>query len=343
MRKLIAIFLCTIAFQADAAECVGENLITRMSAAQQAEMRDALTDIPYRHGLLWRADKGDMRVYLVGTYHFADPRHALTMEKVGPFVDDAERLMVEAGPEEMAKLTEAMVTDLSILSITEGPTLPERLTPEQWTELSDVMRARGMPPAMVSRLRPWYVAMMMGMSPCMLAQAAEAGKVTGLDQMLIARAEEASVPISALEPWDTVFSLFDEMTPQEEIEMILGALPVAQYADDYAATLIEAYFTQDVWQVWEFGRIDAYETSGLSRAQVDAQYDLAETKLMVQRNESWIAPLTKAATDAAATDGYVVAGFGALHLPGEKGVLQLLADAGWTITPVEAPDYGASN
>ena len=113
--------------------------------------------------------------------------------------------------------------------------------------------------------------------------------------------------------------------------MIRAALPAADHADDYAITLTDAYFRGDVWTIWEFGRFDAYAKSGMTRDKVDAQMDLAQTKLMDRRNQSWIPHLTTAADAAGLADRGVVAGFGALHLPGENGVLRLLEKDGWTI------------
>lgn len=114
--------------------------------------------------------------------------------------------------------------------------------------------------------------------------------------------------------------------------MIRAALPAARLADDYAATSLEAYFRGDIWQLWEFGRLDARENSGLPSEAVDRQMQLAEDRLMTRRNRSWIGPLTRAAEAAAAEGKPVVAAFGALHLPGETGVLRLLEAEGWTIT-----------
>ena len=112
-----------------------------------------------------------------------------------------------------------------------------------------------------------------------------------------------------------------------------AALPAAAHADDYAVTLTDAYFAGDTWLIWEFGRHDAYKTSGLGRAAVDAQVALMQTNVMDDRNRVWVAPLTEAAETAAAKGKGVVAAFGALHLPGENGVLRLLEREGWTVSP----------
>lgn len=323
-----------------AQDCVGRNLFDAMAPDRLAEMRAATRDIPYHQGLFWRATKGDMAVTLIGTYHFADPRHDATLRQFGSVIDDAALLLVEAGPEEEARLAEAMTADPTLVVDPTGPTLPERLDDGEWAALSTALDARGLPPVIASRLRPWYVAVMLGISPCMMRVVKERGDAGGLDHMLIARAEAADVELRALEPWDTVFTLFQGMTEAEENDMLRAAMPAAEYADDYAVTLTDAYFSGDSWMIWEFGRFDAYDRSGLTRAQVDAQMRLAQEKLMDQRNESWIPPIETAAADAARQGKGIVVGFGALHLPGDRGVLRLLEQAGWTISPINAQGGG---
>ncbi|CAM3025539.1 hypothetical protein SAMN04488021_10385 [Paracoccus aminovorans] len=329
-----------LALPAAAQDCAGRNLFDAMPPARLAELRGATEDIPNHKGLFWQAEKDGRRVLLLGTYHFADPRHDLTMARFGPEIDRASALLVEAGPEEEAKLAEAMTADPTLILDATGPTLPERLDAQEWKALSQALDERGLPAVIASRLRPWYVAVMLGISPCMKRIVETRGDAGGLDHLLIARAQAAQVPVRALEPWDTVFSLFEGMSAEEEEDMIRAAMPAAQYADDYATTLADAYFAGDSWMIWEFGRFDAYDNSGLTRAQVDAQMRLAQEKLMDQRNESWIEPIEKAAGQAAGEGKAVVAGFGALHLPGRHGVLRLLEQRGWTISPVTVERTG---
>lgn len=344
MRLLPTVLACLLALPAIslpavAAGCSGRNLIEVLPAAQQAELDAAVQEVPYHQGLFWQAEKGGMRIILLGTYHFTDWRHEQTIAEFGALVDGADRLLVEAGPDEMKRLGDAMMNDPGLLADPIGPTLPERLEPHEWQVVSAALSDRGLPPVISSRMRPWYVSMMMGMSPCMLKQIAEDQGARGLDQLLIDRAHAADVQVAALEPWDTVFTIFADMTPAEEIDMIRSSLPAAEHADDYGQTLIDAYFSGEVWKIWEFNRIDAYAGSNLSHEAIDAQFAMAEEKLMAERNRNWIAPLTEAARVAADQGGYVVAGFGALHLPGDDGVLKLLDDAGWTLTNLPAPQF----
>jgi len=312
--------------------CVGTDLLAELPPGRQAQIAEAVARTPYAKGIRYRATKGDAVIEIIGTYHFGDPRHDPIVAEMRPLIGQAGALLVEAGPEEERRLTAALAEDPSLMVDATGPTLPERMGEAEWRELSAAMAERGLPAIMVSRLRPWYVAMMLGLSPCMIEGARAKDNSAGLDHRLMKAAEESGTPILPLEPWDTVFGVFRGMTPEEELDMIRAALPSARLADDYAATTLEAYFRGDIWTIWEYGRLDAYESSGLPREAVDRQLQLAEERLMTERNGSWVGPLTQAA-DAAAADGKpVVAAFGALHLPGETGVLRLLEGNGWTIT-----------
>lgn len=336
-----ALTLVCLALPAAAQDCVGRNLFQDMTPDQLTALHAATQDIPFHQGLFWRATKGDQTVTLLGTYHFDDPRHAATMAQFGPLIDKAAALLVEAGPEEEEKLGRAMAENPALILDSTGPTLPERMEKEEWDTLWKALELRGLPAVVTSRMRPWYVSMMLGISPCMMAQVKANGDTGGLDHQLIARAQAANVPVRALEPWDTVFTLFQGMTPDEEIDMIRASMPAAEYADDYTVTLTDAYFSGDSWLIWEFGRFDAYENSGMTRAEVDHQMAQAQEKLMDQRNKAWIAPIEQAAADAAAQGRDIVVGFGALHLPGKNGVLALLQRDGWTITQVQ-PQGGAN-
>ena len=330
MRFVSAAIFCLFSLPV-AAECVGTNLIAEMPAETQARIDEAVAAVPFHRGNLWRATKDDAEIVLVGTYHFADSRHDAMMQRLAGALDDAALLYVEAGPEQEAQLTEALQNDPELMFDSNGPTLPERLTEDEWQRLSTAIEARGVPAIIASRMRPWYIALLVGISPCMMQRMTENGDPGGLDRMLTARAEELDIPVRALEPWDTVFSIFEDLTPDQEEDMIRANLPAAEYADDYAATLTEAYFDADVWRIWEFARFDAYATSGLPHEIVDEQMDLARAMLMDRRNQSWIEPLTTGAFEAAEDGKGIVAGFGALHLPGQQGVLQLLKDDGWEL------------
>ena len=68
------------------------------------------------------------------------------------------------------------------------------------------------------------------------------------------------------------------------------------------------------------------EMTGYTRDQVDTEFARMEEIVAASRNRAWLPVLTKAAAK-----GPVFAAFGALHLSGQDGVLNLLQKEGFTL------------
>lgn len=297
-----------------------------MPAAERAALQDAAASVPYPSGNFWRATRGDEVITLIGTYHFDDPRHQPTLEAITPLIETATTVLVEAGPEEEAALLDMLARDPSLMTITEGPTLLEQMSPDAWAMLSEAMSNRGVPGFMVAKLRPWYVNVLLAIPPCAMAEMADP---KGLDGMVIETAAAKGVPLQALEPFDTVFDIFGAMTEAEQIAMIEATLLLEERSADFFITLADAYFAGESRMVWELMRKVSYEQAVVPPAEVDAEFAKMEEVLVAGRNRAWIPVLEKAVAD-----GPVVAAFGALHLPGDAGVLALLEAEGFSIEPL---------
>lgn len=331
MRTLFACLLSLALLTAlpARAECTGVNLLDRMPAEDRARIEAAAAAVPYSEGNLWSATKGDRRVTLVGTYHLDDPRHAAMVDTLAPQIGAAAALMVEAGPEEEKQLMDRIAREPSVMMITDGPTLIEMLPVDTWARLKQAMEARGIPGFMAAKFQPWYITVVLSVPPCAMSDMAQP---KGLDGLLIDSAKASGTPIRALEPYDTVFSIFDLFNSQDRVAMIDQSLALEPISADFSATLADTYFDGKSQLTWELMREQSYAMPGYTRAQVDAEMAALEEVLINRRNESWIPVI-----DAAAAEGPLVVAFGAMHLPGEKGVLNLLARDGWTITALTPP------
>lgn len=309
-----------------AAECAGQNLFDSMAPAERARIEALADSYPYPEGNFWTATRGDQSLVLIGTYHLDDPRHAATVAALAPIIGGATTLLVEAGPDEVKALMTHIASDPSAMFITDGPTLLERLPAETWNRLSFALAERGMPGFMAAKLQPWYATVMLAIPPCAMIEMAEP---KGLDGMLIDTAQAAGVPVAALEPYDTVLNLFGGMTEDQELAMIEASLATEDQAEDFSVTLAEAYFAGESRLIWELMRVVALDAPDAVPETVDQEFAMMEELLMAARNRNWIPRI-----DEAATRGPVVVAFGALHLPGTDGVLNLLARDGWQIAPL---------
>ncbi|MDO5622337.1 MAG: TraB/GumN family protein [Paracoccus sp. (in: a-proteobacteria)] len=335
MKRLISAFAFALAGVLPAQAqtvCHGTDLIAAMPPEARADLHARTAQVPFHRGLIWQAEKGDARIVMAGTYHFPDPRHQALLDRLLPEIERADAVYVEANTDAQAQLQTEMARNPALIMEMDGPTLPERLPAPLWADLSQAMSERGMPPFLISKMRPWYVSVMLGVSPCAMQQIQAEGADKGLDGLIEASARAIDLPVHSLEPWNTLFSIFDGMTTEQEQDMLQMAMVTAKDADDYGVTLGNSYFNGDTWLIWQYGLDMAYEDDSLTREQADEQIALAQDRLIDRRNASWIAPLEAAAADAATRGKPVFAAFGALHLPGEGGVLNLLAENGWVVS-----------
>lgn len=325
MRLVALVALClSLAAPARAVTgCEGQDLIAALPDADRAALEQAAASVPYPQGNLWRATRDGQTATLLGTYHLDDPRHADTIAAVLPDLEAATRLLVEAGPEEEALLMQTVGRDTSLILLPDGQSLIDLLPADDWAMLSAALRTRGMPGFMAARFRPWYISVLLSVPACAMPTAAENN---GLDKQLIALATDRDLPVQALEPFDTAFRIFETMPMDAQIGMIRSSLALESQAEDQMATLAAAYFRQDSRIIWEFLRKVTLTLPGMTPEKVATEFAAMEGALMNDRNRAWIPVI-----EQAAAQGPVFVAFGALHLSGEQGVLNLLAQAGWRL------------
>ncbi len=304
--------------------CAGTDLIATMAPAARADLDTAVAAQPFAQGNHWRAVKGDGTIDLIGTFHLYDTRMEPVRQGLRPLIESADSLYLEATEADIARL-QAELAKRPELILTQGPTLPERLPPAEWQALSQALSDRGIPPFMASKFQPWYLSTLLGIPPC--AMAAMQGGPSGLDHLIMQDATAAGVPQKALEPYDTIFSIFGAFSPDEQLDMIRGSLPTIAQAEDQFATMTESYFRQDHRQIWELGRLSALAAlPPADRPKFEAIFARIEDQLITRRNRNWIKVLTEAAPGH-----HLVVAVGAGHLSGRGGLLQLLQDQGYRL------------
>ncbi len=309
------------------ANCTGENLLTQFGASERQELQAAANAVPFAQGNLWQARKGEQTVTLVGTYHLDDPRHDQTMARLTPVLQQAKTLLVEAGPQEEAALQSALAKNPALI-VLKDQTLPEVLTPEEWQTLSEALSKRNIPPIMGAKLQPWYVTMLLAIPPCMMSNLAQAQN--GLDQRVIAYAQANGLPIEPLEPFDTLFKMFENLSLDQQLAMVRSSLATEAQAEDYLATLADSYFNGESRMIWELTAKMAEDQPDMTPEQAAADLAQMEDVMLTKRNQTWITVI-----EAAAARGPVVAAFGALHLSGRTGIAQLLSEGGWELTALQ--------
>lgn len=325
-RLVSIVFFALLAAPGQAA-CTGTDLLAQMDAPDRKALYARADSQPNAQGLLWRAERGDEVIHIMGTLHTADSRHEKNMTILAPLIERADTILLEMGDGDEKRLQARMAREPGLAFIIEGPTLPDLLSAAEWDQLRAAMTKRGVPGFMAAKMQPWMAMITLGMSACVFRQTAEGKR--GLDQMIIERANMLGNPAQALEDYDTSMYLFTEYDTAEVMDMLRLTLaledidPDAQYS-----TLVEAYFREDVRVIWEFGIAQTLANpQGMSETEILAEYARLEDTMMTRRNLAWMDRIYEASAK-----GEVFVAAGALHLPGAFGVLNLLEQAGFSLT-----------
>ena len=315
--------LCLIALSQPAfAACQGNDLRSTLNGDEQSRLQDAVSG-PYASGNHWRATNGDQAIHLIGTMHLSDPRLDAPVQRLRPIVETADIVLLEMTQEDEAALQTRLASDPSFLMMPDA-SLPDLLSEAEWTQMSNALTARGMPPFMAARFQPWYVSMLLAIPACTTLEDLTAG---GMDSRIEDIAKNANIPRAALEDVETIFAAFADQPRDVQIDMMLSALVDPQISEDLFETLLASYFDEAHAEGWAVSAILAERYSPIDPAVAADIFATLEQQLLVDRNKAWIPVLTEAASQNAT----VVAAFGAAHLPGEDGVLNLLAEQGFTL------------
>lgn len=325
LRALITCLLIIVSAPAFA-RCEGTSLLDTLAVDQQADLNAAVAAAPYPQGLLWRAKKGDTTIHLVGTMHVYDARLDPVLARIVPLIPTTDLILLETTKAAEAQLQADLTTQPDLLFLTEGPTLPDMLPEAAWQILADQARDRQIPAFMAAKFQPWYLALMLAVPPCAME-----GMMTGqrgLDHMIMDQAEIAEVPTQALEPYNTLFTLFENESMEEQIEMLQATIAMNRDADALFATLLDLYFAQEHVRAWHFSRLAALDMPDASPSDINAMFDEMEQMLLIRRNLNWMPVIAEATTSH---DSLIIA-VGAAHLGGTQGVLNLLSQDGFTLT-----------
>ncbi|MCB4458353.1 TraB/GumN family protein [Leisingera sp. McT4-56] len=321
MRLLLTVFFLLLPASLWAA-CTGTDLRTALTEEERAGFEARIAAVPFSGGNHWIARRGSRTVHVIGTLHINDPRMARISADLAPLVRQADLLLMEASPADKAAFEAELGRTPSLMLITEGPTLIDRLPAAEWEALAAKVRDNGMPPWMAAKMRPWFLALSMAFPPC-LRQDKDVKR--GLDLRLGEIAEAADVPVQSLEDPMTIIRMMDADPLEEQVRQLRAFTALMGGGTDGFITTVEAYFDQQALYALLLSERDFLQSGALTQAEREALWAESMEMLMDQRNRSWIPVI-----EAAEGDRIVVAA-GALHLPGEAGVLNLLQQEGYTL------------
>ncbi len=267
--------------------------------------------------------------YIIGTFHLANASCVQQIGGVKQALTDTEQVYGELKWDDMANLDSLQMMQKKMM-LPEGQTLKTVLTKEQFAKLDAfVTKAMGvslsspMVFAQMGQLAPGALATQLQMLLYMSNHMGEFDPTNTLDQYFQAQAKNNNEPIGGLETMAFQADLiFTTASLERQVTQLMCLLDNTERHAALLDRMAEAYYNQD---------INALEQAMNEKFGTDCDATEEEkTALFDNRNKDWAARMP--AIMAARPTLFVV---GAGHLIGDKGVLALLRNAGYTVEAVK--------
>ena len=326
--SLPVLFISALLPSASAALCSGASIEPYLAADVLAEVASTSDATPNGKGLIWKAERDGEQITFFGSLHIYDPRLLPLRDEARAALETADLLLVEQTADQLQEMQRELLADPSLILLPDGKTLIGMVDEATWELLAEAGRARGLPSPMTARFQPWYLVAALGTPPCAMPDI-QAG-LMGLDAMVMEDADAMGVDIRALEDWRDSLRILYEDPIEEQIDMLEMSILPPELEHALFASTFDAYFAGDVARVWELSRAALTLIPDVDLPHANKVFDDFADGLLDSRNHSWIDDL-----EAAAAEGPVVAVFGAAHLSGENGVLNLMVRNGWTISRLD--------
>jgi uncharacterized protein len=262
----------------------------------------------FSKGLLWEIRREDIEpAYLFGTIHVDDADILDLPEIVSSRLRQSDSYVMELvpAPDDTMKFSSAMF-------LMDGTTLDSLLPETIYKKTVSILGQYSLTPDMVRILKPWAAFIIM-------SYPADMGTV--LDLRLLELAQQNSAQISALETIEEQIAIFSDIEAEDQIRILADA--VCHYED--TGTDLEVmksrYLDRDLHGLFAYSQRYSFDDNSV--------YDAVYERLIDSRNRRMVERM-----GAVLTRGRAFIAVGAMHLPGDNGILNLLEQQNYTITRI---------
>lgn len=282
-------------------------------------------ELPNGSGLLWQLDKpGQATSFVLGTMHVPDPE----LLDLPPAVRDALAQSPQAAFEVVTDERQKVRHQHSFIAaalLPEDQSLSDLLGSVAYAQVLRIAgrqrpRTTMIGPYHISRFKPWFVMEIIGKNDSTTSHLDATAPV--LDDLLEARAKKAGKKVVGLETFEEQIAITNDLAMDDQVALLKANLRNYDNWHNYAtyADIYQRADTAMFYGLW-LQHLEGLEL-GLAHRFNERFLD-GRNRLMVER-----------ALPLMAEAGTFIA-VGALHLPGEQGILRLFEAEGYTLTRLD--------
>ena len=267
-------------------------------------------DTSRNRGLLWEVTQAGIPAsYLFGTIHSEDPEVVHLAAPVQKAFDASQAVVLEV----LLDMNAMMAASAAML-LMDGRLLKDLVGESLFSRTATAMQARGMPVMMTEHMQPWAAAITLSMP------VPETGRV--LDVVLYEHAMQEGKQVHGLETIQEQLDVFATMPLANQVLLLEDAVEHYQQMDAIYAQLLSA------WKQRDLARLVAINEDALASG--DQRFaDDFQQRLIVERNHLMVERM-----QPYLRQGKAFVAVGALHLPGDEGLLNLLEQRGYRVRAV---------
>lgn len=284
-------------------------VLTSLNAAGQAKSDTVKTH--NSSSLLWKIEhKNNKKAsYLFGTMHLIEKEYFFFPETLEKIVRKSNQVVMElAGMPDQQKVVQ-------FIQLKQG-TFFDFFSEQQadsifkWASNTLKMNDKQFR-AFISTMKPFVLVQL-------ATQVEFLGKGASYELSLEALAKKNKIPLIGLETVEQQLALFDELSREEQAQMVMETIRDPEKNKQELKQMQAVYVSQNIDSL----HVLIQQEGGFLAQQ--------QTGFVDNRNANWLPQIEKMIAEK---QTFIAVGAG--HLGGEKGLVQLLQRAGYTLTPVK--------
>ncbi len=307
-----------------AESCVGDNLLEWLKVEDPSLHDQVLTEaaaVINSRAIFWKLEKdGEKPSWLYGTMHMADPDISTIPADAKEAILASETLIIESVEALDQQAMMKAMSSLAHLTLLKTGTLRDLVEDDLEDELAVEVEKRGIPMQLADRMQPWLIATTVALPVCEMQRKQNGEKV--LDNALAEFAVEHGKDLRGLE------TVSEQLTAMASlpVDYHVSALEETLASGSLALDMIETM--KGLYKRGEMGYVFPLMKAVMPKAGSSTGTAKFQEALIDKRNQTMLdrsLPMIE--------EGPVFIAVGALHLPGEAGLVKLFRDAGYTVTP----------
>ena len=261
-----------------------------------------------KSSLLWKIEGDNIQTsYIFGTIHMMPQKDFSMPQKVKDAFEGSDEIYLELdmdSPEMMREMMQEMM-------IEEQDLLSNHVDSTEYKLLDAYLKENvGMGFAQFNKFKPLYMSSTI-MSSFMGKQ------VASYEMTFIGMAKAAKKELKGLETVNDQMSVFDSIPYEDQLDELVEMLDDPEETKELYGKMVAKYKSENIDSLYNF-TLTSFDND---EKMIDA--------LLLNRNKNWVKKIPEISKEKK-----VIYAVGAGHLGGKKGVIQLLKDEGYTVTPV---------